>query len=915
MMTKQEYDRWCRHLKIKGKTRKLIDTIRDSQPARAARGSGSSVMGVYPSRLMGRTLQFESHRCELPFIQQMEHAKGDVLEIWDQPISLTLSFENARGKKSTVSYVPDFFLCRKECAEIVECKTEDDLVKLAEEQPNRYCRGEDGVWRSPPMEELAKDLGVRFILHTSSDINRVYIRNLEFLDDYMRMDALLVVADVQQFILSIVREHRGISLNDLLQSVLGQEEVKVDSDDVYLLILRGDIYVDLYTMPLAVPDRVQIFENAELAAVYVPAGGVPATPRAKYMDVNEGARLLWDGKVWKVANIGEGKIWLMGEATDIAFTHERFEEYITGGVIELLDSAPELDPNALGREILDNVPPHIRAEADRRLEFIKPYLDKEKPIRGAEKERSIRRHISAFKETLSYYGNGLVGLLPDWLAEGKSVKRFPEIVYEIMDERIANDHETLVQKGVLVVYGSVLNDCEARDVPEDQHPSYVTFWKRVNNRPLGEQIRKRKGAKAAYQHETHIYWLEKDTPPHGDRPFQIAHADCTQLDVELVCPLTGENMGRPWAAFLVDAFTRLLLAIVVTFDEPSYRTTMMLLRECVRRHKRLPQTLMVDRGKEFDNIYLRRLAGTFEMTVKFRPGSKPRHGSVGERLFGTVTKQFVHNLWGNTQIMTEIRKVTKSNSPKTLAAWTLGPFTEWFTAWGYEFYNKNPHWTLKQRPIEMLARSLELTGKRRGRITYDENFRILTMPTTRKRTAKNVVDKGVKINNIYYWNSGLRERSLEGKQLPVRFDPFNVSLAYVHIRGRWVQCTSEHFATFEHCTERQIKIASEELRRRDKKLSQARPLMAKNLADFIRRAEEVQSGQAELRLLNQRNKDREVRPNFYVIDGGAPSLAAIVPASTENARAPFDHSVEPEQENSPFAAVSVGNLALLEKLK
>jgi putative transposase len=114
MMTKQEYDLWCRQLGIKGKTRKFIDTIRNSQPARAARGGGGSVMGVYPSRLMGHTLQFESHRCELPFIQQMEHGEGDVREIWDQPTTLTLSFKNAHGKKSTVSYVPDFFLCRKE---------------------------------------------------------------------------------------------------------------------------------------------------------------------------------------------------------------------------------------------------------------------------------------------------------------------------------------------------------------------------------------------------------------------------------------------------------------------------------------------------------------------------------------------------------------------------------------------------------------------------------------------------------------------------------------------------------------------------------------------------------------------------------------------------------------------------------
>jgi transposase InsO family protein len=916
MMTVEEYRHWCRRLGIKGKTRQFIDNIRNSEPVRLVRGGGNSVVGLYPSRLMGRTIQFESHRCELSSIQQMERAESDVLEIWDQPTTLTLTYQNKSGKKVTVKYVPDFFVCRKEYAEIVECKTEENLIELSEVQPNRYCRGEDGAWHSPPMEELAKELGVRYTIRTTAKINYTYIRNLDFIEDYLRMDAHLVDADAYQVIITVVKNHRGISLTDLLDYVLGQAEVKVSSDDVYLLIVRGDIYVDLDAAPLAEPERVQVFENAELSEAYVPPGGVPAQPRAKYADVGEGTRLLWDGKVWEVANIGEGRVWLLGDKTDASFPHERFEEYVASGVIELVDFAAEADPYALGLEILNNSEPSALAEAERRLEVIRPYLDKEKPLRGADKERSIRRYIAAYKEAVAYYGNGKVGLLPDWFAEGKRVERLLPEVYEIMDYRIENDYETLVQKRVRPVYGAVLNDCEARGIPETEWPSYQTFWKRVNSRPRAKQTGKRKGKKAAYQHETHVYWIDKDTPPHGDRPFQIAHADCTQIDEELVCPITGENMGRPWAAFLVDAYTRLLLAIVVTFDEPSYRTTMMLLRECVRRHKRLPQTLIVDRGKEFDNIYLRRLAGTFEMVVKFRPGSKPRHGSVGERLFGIANNEIVHNLKGNTQIMKEIRKVTKSTSPKTQAAWTLGPFAEWFTAWGYEVYNKRPHWTLQQRPIEAFARSLELTGKRRRLIPhYDEAFRILTMPTTRKRTAKNIVDKGIKINSIYYWNSVLRERSLEGKQLQVRYDPYDISIAYVQIRGRWVRCEAEEYATFRYCTERQLKIVSEELRRRHKKYFRSRPITAKDLANFIRHAEEVQKDQAELRLSNQRKKDREVKPVFMLIDGGA-SAHLDGHQTPSGGVADITHKAgELPKAASPFATVDAGNLGLLKVLK
>ena len=49
-------------------------------------------------------------------------------------------------------------------------------------------------------------------------------------------------------------------------------------------------------------------------------------------------------------------------------------------------------------------------------------------------------------------------------------------------------------------------------------------------------------------------------PSYGTRPWGVAHIDHTQLDIELVsCARTGRSLGRPWATFLMDAFTRRLL--------------------------------------------------------------------------------------------------------------------------------------------------------------------------------------------------------------------------------------------------------------------------------------------------------------------------------------------------------------------
>lgn len=690
--------------------------------------------------------------------------------------------------------------------------------------------------------------------------------------------------------------------------------MKISSDDVYQMILLGEIHVNLCAAPLAEPGLVQVFSDAELAAMVAPAVFRELVPKVAYLDVIEGTRITWGDNAWEITNVDNNHIYLIGERSNTRLTRELFEKYVGQNVIKVIQSLEDQStPYSEGLKILNEAEPNESEEAERRLEIILPYLNGEKVLKGAEKERSIRRYIAKYKEAQALYENGLVGLLADYSGRGNSGKRLPGRVYEIMDYFIEHEYETLVQKGKYAVWGLVLKKCEEEGI-KDQ-PSYPTFCTRVDKRPRKDQIRKRKGRRAAYKHEEFIYWIEQDTPRNGDRPFHIAHADHTKLDIELVCPYTGENLGRPWASFLIDAYSRRLLAIVVTFDPPSYRSVMMLIRECMRRHHRMPQIIVVDGGREFDSKYFRRLASALQITIKIRPAAKPRFGSVGERIFGIANKQFVHLLMGNTQIMTYVRQVTKTVNPKELAVWTLGDFNEWFTAWGYEFYDKNPHWTLKQTPFDAYTRAIKLTGMRKGRLgTYDETFRILTMPTTAKGTAKNVVDKGVKVNNIYYKSPELRDREIEGKQLIVRYDPFDISNIYVRIKGKWVRCLSEHYTTFQYCTQRQLKIASQELRKKDEKLLKGRPLSAKQLADFITSAERVQTRLARNRLLKQRLHDREFRPLMRFIDSQTGEQYFAPRPSHQQALPPSNNDTGADQDTATNSNIDFGSIGVCEDL-
>jgi hypothetical protein len=76
-------------------------------------------------------------------------------------------------------------------------------------------------------------------------------------------------------------------------------------------------------------------------------------------------------------------------------------------------------------------------------------------------------------------------------------------------------------------------------------------------------------------------------------------------------------------------------------------------------------------------------------------------------------------------------------------------------------------------------------------------------------------------------------REVENKQVPVRYDPFDLGTAYVYVRGRWVQARSEHYLRLRGHSERELQIASAELRKQYQNHTRDAAITAKRLADFL----------------------------------------------------------------------------------
>jgi len=823
-LSTEAFEQWCQQLGLSDQAKAAITHIRTSPPARHVQSSAGNVSGTYPSLKMGCAIQFESHRDELPFVYLMDH-DPHVLEFYDQPAGqLKLKYRNRDDTRNvTATHTPDFFVLREDGAGWVECKMEENLKRQAVNMPFRYQQRPDGTWSCPPGEAEASKYGLTYRLFSSSEIDWTYFENLRFLGDYLRGSPPPVSPDVTVAIRTMVLSQPGIRLLNLITALH-----RGKADDIYQLILTHQLYVDLLAVRLTDYEHVQVFLDREQAESYATLQPTATSlPRPSTLRLAIGAPIILDGKAWIIFNPGATEVLLLSEDKQVMpVPNDAFEELIRSGRLTGLKETVAPPKYAEGRELLVQASPKALEEGNRRYAI----------ITGADRTtktpaRTLRRWRAQWSEALATFGNGLIGLLPQVKKRGNRRSRLDERTEALIDTFIAEQYETLKQQSKKAVFLLLQRECERRKIPA---PGYTTFLARLKSRPLVEQTRQRQGPRAAAQVEEWYWELELTTPRYGSRPLEVAHLDHTELDIELVSARTGRPLGRPWVTFLTDAFSRRLLAVYLTFDPPSYRSCMMTLRECVSRYGRLPQTLVVDGGPDFRSTYFETLVTYYGCEKKTRPGAKPRYRSVIERLFGTANTQFVHNLTGNTQIMKQVRQVTKSIAPREQAVWTLGDLYAYLCIWAYEVYDQQIHPALGMSPRDAFAMGMTLGGSREHlKALYDDDFRYVSLASTRKQTAQVRSGRGVKINYVYYYAKALDVREVHNKQVPVRYDPFDLGTAYAYVQGRWVQARSEHYLQLRGHTERERELASAELHQQHRRHTRDAAITAKRLADFL----------------------------------------------------------------------------------
>lgn len=158
-----------------------------------------------------------------------------------------------------------------------------------------------------------------------------------------------------------------------------------------------------------------------------------------------------------------------------------------------------------------------------------------------------------------YTSDGLVGLLPRPKPPTRR-GRLPDHVETAIEEAIDTAYLTR-ERGRITAVDRVFST----KVAQEELVDIRTIKKRISRRDPEAVTVAREGAKTARERFA----------PHGggflpaSRPLEFSQTDHSILDLEVVHPLSRGVMGRPTLSIVIDIFTRVILAVMLSMRKPS----------------------------------------------------------------------------------------------------------------------------------------------------------------------------------------------------------------------------------------------------------------------------------------------------------------------------------------------------------
>lgn len=800
--------------------RELILRARVGAPVRDVQSRGGNVITLLSSQKMGCEIRTESRHIEFAAAVNHEY-NPQVLEFYAQPCKLNLELiDDATGEIRNIVHFPDFLVVTQDGFTLEEWKSEQKLTRLAEKSPYRYVKGSDGHWYSPQIEKQLADFGIRYRIYSDLNLPRRRVENLLHLADYFHSAAEPCPPNELTRLQAALRQHGVLCIAELLE-----KPFSFDIDMVLKAVADQEVVADLNRELLTEPRRSHLYRDPtmrDFMAAQVPTSRGISGQEKFVLDIAVGARFAYETQELTISLVSEKElVCTQRDGKVVNLTKDWLVNAFESGRISPIapESAPNLD---LSRYSDAAIKEALKRQAILGAATI--------PIEVS--DRTTRRWLARQRVALLTGANEVLALAPHTAARGNHSQRLSDQQEVLLQEIIDTKWRSHEAKNYKNCHRELRVACDAAGI---KAPSYPTLIDRIKSQQTNNDVRVRHGKRMAYQQSEFVDVLYFDTPIHGSRPFQYVHIDHTLADVELVCSDTGKGLGKPWLTIAIDEFSRRIVGLYLSYDPPSYHSVMMVIRDIVRRHQRLPEFIVVDNGSDFASQAFETFLQVMGVHVRFRPAGRPRHGAVMERIFGRVNTEYIHNLAGNTKAMKNVRMTTGKHQPKNFAVWTLAALYYGLEHWAFDYYEQERHPALHCSPREAFQKGLRDSGARPQRnILLNKDFLIATCPPA-ERGGVRLVNRqtGVKVNNLHYWSPEFRDHRIAGNSFQVRYDPWDASSIYVRLKDRWVQATCRTLVGLGQLTCDDRKALSDEyIRRRGELGDDAQS--SQRLAEFMR---------------------------------------------------------------------------------
>lgn len=812
---RQEFETYFHRIGLPNPGQQIVLKAFSTEPTRPVGGGGSNVTGQFQSPKMCCSIQYESRGPELSAIYRFEYS-SDVHLYACQPFVLPTETRDSRGNLSIRDYHVDFLVLRQDGVEFVSCKGSSELRKDQERKYPKFQQDDDGTWRHPAAEKALEGTGIRHVMHTSTDVNPTWVRNVRWFRDFV--GAPRPEAAYLDPILNAVREADSIRLRDLL-AVPG-----ATPDTIWWAVANREVWGDWEGSLLFEPDFTWLHASkaAFLVHKHVTEPGLSAPPSPVVISLERGELLLWNQIQWKVLHRAPDAVDLQvqdGSRQLVSLAICDAEALIADGRLAPISSDAQAARRAAeAKGIVERASEEDIKLADDRMAAIS-HLKLTGKLRPGDLRVNVDRYRRWARKAEKRYGNPFLGLIRR--RGRKSIDRSDPSRLSLKDQ-LLNQHAAAYcaddNAGTQeVAFGKYLAECEELGI---KHPrSREKFRRAIKEKPLDATLKGRTGEKSSYSAQGPVPVDGTTTPPHGDRIFEEAHFDHWTIPVPLVCSRTGTLLGTADLALVLDGFSTMPLGFHLHFDAPGRAPLFAALRDVVRRYNRLPDGQMFDQANHSLCLDYGELCARAGMDRDSRPPSHPRFGSRIERIFRAFMTRLIGELCGNTTSTEALgRGLSASHHPANRAGLTLFQLRDYLEKMLFEVYPDLSHQEIGATPRQLFEHSKSHSGERPCRyLTDDFNFRVLTALTPQHPTRVIDPGRGIKVQYLRYWNDEFADRDLSGHKVEVKLDPVDPSFVYAHFNGRWIECPlaqgREHLVGR---TRQEVRILTQELVRRRK---------------------------------------------------------------------------------------------------